>query len=78
MAGGEQSKGGKKNRKWNRNRYGNFRCGPACTKYIDRNVRFENKLRRVLKYNGVAAADAYDVRYRSQLRESGRVKTKSK
>ena len=74
MAGGEQPKGGKKNRKHNRNRFGNYRCGPAATKYINKNVRFENKLKRVRKYNGLDAALSYDHKYRTRLLDSGKLK----
>lgn len=73
---GQQASGGKKNRKWGRNRYDSHRCGPAARKYMDKNVRFENKLRRVLKHNGPSAAQSYDAKYRMQLQDSGKLKKK--
>jgi len=52
-------KQGKKNRKKGRNRITEARCGPACRRYIAEHRRFKNKLRRVQRYNGEAAARAY-------------------
>jgi len=52
-------KQGKKNRKKGRNRITEARCGPAARRYITEHHRFKNKLRRVQRYNGEAAARAY-------------------
>jgi hypothetical protein len=52
-------RGGKKNHKHGRNRYGDPKCGPAARRYIDLNRRFANKLRRVEKHNGKDAARSY-------------------
>ena len=56
-------KQGKKNRKFGRNRFGDVRCGPANRRYVDQHHRFNNKLRRVQRYNGEAAARAYQAAY---------------
>ena len=56
-------KQGKKNRKNGRNRFGEDRCGPANRRYVQSNRRFYNKLRRVERCNGEAAARVYQARW---------------
>jgi hypothetical protein len=79
MAEGSQPSKGKKNRKHGRNRDGEHKCGPAPRKYLARNTRYHNKLRRVLKYNGVKAAEEYEHKYGGQVHKSkSLVKVKTK
>lgn len=65
MAGKE-----KKASKVGRNRYGDTKCGPAPKRYVDQNRRFKNKLRKVEKNNGEAAAKAYQATYAGVRRET--------
>ena len=76
---GSQPSKGKKNRKHCRNRVGEHRCGPAPQKYIARNTRYRNKLKRVRKYNGAMAALDYERKYSGQVYKSkSLVKVKKK
>jgi hypothetical protein len=63
----------KKGRKIGRNRVGDPRCGPAAQRYLLRNRRFENKLHRVTRCNGEAAAERYRRAYAGVVHETRRL-----
>jgi hypothetical protein len=54
---GQKKRGGKKQRKYGRNKL-------KCQVYRESGRRFKNKLRRVLKHNGPEAAALYRQTYR--------------
>jgi hypothetical protein len=64
----------KKGRKYGRKRAGDSKCGPAKNRYDNEGRRFRNKLRRVIRCNGAAAADAYRQKYGSKVHAGKKLK----